>query len=493
MSSNELNKFFADWPECHDQPEIKDITDKIVSIGRSYTKQSMANRFQRYVVDVDWLTWDEDVRERRGKRKNRAKQLVNGVAKRVATNTELFDLILPFLSPEKESPALWHFGDRLATNDLKRSLQDRLIAQALASRHWGCLGGYLSFVQKHDVQAYREALTSLLLSADSAWLGVALTLRNEYDEMLFDECLAAFEKNFIGASNFFAMRYGQKCEEISSSSLGRLIHLLGGKSDAASVGLLIGLFHDLPITATSPFDSASVFSALCRAIPSEKGWNDSRGFDWQNACEKLIEFDNRFAMPLLDALLTEMGHHYRLSYDHYVESVTFELVKANPIGAWQLIAQHFEASLPERRTDLLSWLKGGLASFRDRTGRAPIKLFPIDLIISWIDIDPEVRAGLIGHCVPSNLDSKSGGNLTVALIEKYPTVAGVKSGISGTLHTGSWTGLTSVYLKEKREKLREWLTRGFGIEVNRWIESELERLDADIEREEIAEERTQFD
>jgi hypothetical protein len=138
------------------------------------------------------LTWDEDIRERRGKRNNRAKPLVNGLAKRVATGTELFDLILPFLSPGKESPALWHFGDRLASNDPKRSLQDKLIVQALASRHWGCLGGYLSFVQKHDVPAFRKTVTSLLSSAETAWLGAALTVRGECDEILFDGCLVAF-------------------------------------------------------------------------------------------------------------------------------------------------------------------------------------------------------------------------------------------------------------------------------------------------------------
>jgi hypothetical protein len=282
-------------------------------------------------------------------------------------------------------------------------------------------------------------------------------------------------------------------EKIPSSTLKRLIQLLNDEEDAASVGLLIGLFHDLPFTATSPFDSATVFSALRRAIPSEKGWNDLRGYDWQNACKKLIEFDNHFAIPLLDALLTEMGHHYRLSYDQYVESVTLDLVKADPIGAWQLIARHFEATLPKWRSDLLSWLKGGLASFHEKADSAPINLLPVDSIISWIDIDPVARAGLIGHCVPGTLELEAGGKLSTALIAKYPAIDGVKNGISAAFHADGWTGPTSLHLKRKREKLRDWLTRGFEFEVTQWIESELEYIDKNIEREEIAEERTRFD
>jgi hypothetical protein len=372
-------------------------------------------------------------------------------------------------------------------------LQAKLIAQTLVAKHWGCLGGYLSFVQKHDVKSFRKTVTSLLSSAETAWLGAALTIRCEHDEMLFDGCLVAFGKKWIETHQFSALRYGRMWEKLPSPTLKRLIQLLNDEEDAASVGLSIGLFHDLPFTATSPFDSATVFSALRRAIPSKKGWNDSRGYDWQEVCIKLINFDNHSAMPLLDALLTGMGHHYRLSYDHYVEAVALELIKVNPIGAWQLIAQHFEATLPKWRSDLTNWLKGGFAKFDDKTNKSPINLLPIELIISWIDVDPLARAGLIGHCVPGTLDLEAGGKLSLALITKYPKIDGVKSGISSAFHSGGWTGPASLYLKSKREKLRDWLTRGFEFEVTQWIESELEYIDKSIEREEITEERTRFD
>ena len=88
---------------------------------------------------------------------------------------------------------------------------------------------------------------------------------------------------------------------------------------------------------------------------------------------------------------------------------------------------------------------------------------------------------------------EAGGKLSTALIAKYPTIDGVKNGISAAFHSGGWTGPTSLHLKRKREKLRDWLTRGFEFEVTQWIESELEYIDIKIEREEIAEERTRFD
>ena len=130
----------------------------------------------------------------------------------------------------------------MASNDPKRNLLDKLIAQALISKHWGCLGGYLSFVQKHDVPAFRETVASLLSSADSAWLGAALTIRSEYDEILFDGCLGAFGKKWIETSQFSNLRYGRMWEKIPSPMLERLNHLLDDEADAASVGLLVGSF-----------------------------------------------------------------------------------------------------------------------------------------------------------------------------------------------------------------------------------------------------------
>ena len=493
MEPSELNKFFANWPEYHHQPEIQDITNRIVAMGRTYARQSVATRFQRYVVDVDWLTWDEDIRERRGKRNNRAKPLVNALAKRLVTRIELFDSILPILSPAKDTPALWHFGEQLACRDVNRKLQERLVSQTLISKNVTCLAGYLSYVQKSDVPAFQTTALTLLSNVETAWLGAALTMRSEYDQILFVECIAALDKDWIEPAQFSALRYGQMWQKVPMLTLKRLIQLLSAAQDHVSRGILLGLFHDIPFDDAAPFTSTEVYAAICSSMPNENGWESSRGYDWQNVCQKLIKWNANFVQSLLDALLSEMAHNYRWSYDHYVESVSMELVQANPAGAWNVISHQFESALPKWRSDLTNWLKGGLAGFHEKAVNAPINWLPIVAILEWIDVAPEMRAVLIAHCVPATLDSEVGGQLTSMLITKYHHIDGVKGGISATFHSGGWTGPTSLHLKKKRSKLRDWLSGGFDFEVNQWIESELEYIDKNIEREEISEERTRFD
>lgn len=493
MNPSEVNKFLSDWREYHHQEETKDITARLDAISRAYTQRDIKSRFQRYVIDVDWMIWDDDFRERRGKRNNRAQPLVSALAKRIANRSELLEVIMPMLAPQKETPALWHFGAQLALHDHQQILLPKLLAQAKDTRHWGCLGGYLDQVRNYDIAAFHRIVSALLAKTDSAWLGAELTLRSGYDESLFTDCLEALEVGWIEPSQFSALRYGRAWQLVSMPQMGRLIRHLHVISDAASLGVLIGLFDDLPFDAASPFTADTVFNTLVLSIPGDQDWGSVRAYDWKNICEKIILWDNNYALPLLDALLTAMGNVDRLSYDSYVAPVASGIVRADPVGAWQVIRKHFEVTLPKWRGDLLHWLKGGLSDFNENNDQSTIAYLPLDAILTWIEHDPTNRAGLIAHAAPGTLDDDHGGQLTRALLSKYPEVDGVRSGISATFHSGSWTGPMSAYLKRRRDKLRSWLSSNFDFEVTHWLELELEYLDKSIDQEEIVEERERFE
>jgi hypothetical protein len=218
-----------------------------------------------------------------------------------------------------------------------------------------------------------------------------------------------------------------------------------------------------------------------------------RGYYWKNVCSKLIKWDASRTLPLLDALLTEMGKVYRLSYDSDVVSLANELVLADPTGAWNIVKAHFEESLPKWRGDLFQWLKGGLAGFDEKEPRGAIAELPVTEILEWIEEDPERRAALMAHAASPTFDDEHGGRLTRELLYRYGQFGGVRNGISAAFHSGGWTGPTSAHLKRKREKFRRWLAAGFEIEISQWIEAEIEYLDRNIEREEIDEERSRFD
>ena len=122
MLPEKLNGFFWHWQEYEDDGKHPEIAKRLRSIERRYTRRDLSSRFQRYVLDVDWMEWDEDFRERNNKPKNRAKILVNALARRIARHPEKLSQILHLLAPPKTASALWHFGEQLAQNDGARAL-----------------------------------------------------------------------------------------------------------------------------------------------------------------------------------------------------------------------------------------------------------------------------------------------------------------------------------------------------------------------------------
>ena len=493
MPPGKLNKFFWYWQEYEHDKKHPEIAKRLRIIQRRHTRRDLASRFQRYVIDVNWLEWDEDFREQHNKPKNRSKILVNALARRIALHPVLLNQIQHLLSPEGSVPALWYFGEQMAMNDESRTILPLLIRFSLENNHKVCLHGYLSAMQISDPHNYLLTICGFLSKENSAWLGATIALQSKYDDDLFVQCLVALEKSWIAPGLFSLLRFGKAIESIPPDRTVILLQLLDEHNDQESLSLLVELLDSLKFSCTSSFNSDFVFRVVSKAIPNEMHHDVMKRYHWKNVCLKLIPWDIRYALPLLDVILTEMGKSYSLSYDGDVASLANELVLADPAGAWKIVKAHFESTLPLWRSDLLNWLKGGLSSFNEEDQRGPIADLPIQEIIEWIEEDTEPRAVLMAHAVPGTLDVEKGGRLTRELLLRYGHIEDVRSGISATFHSGGWTGPASAYYKRKRARLRQWLATGFEPEIIQWIETEIDYIDRDIEREEINEERSRFD
>ncbi len=493
MLPEKLNSFFWHWREYKDDGKHPAITKRLQILERRYTRRDLVSRFNRYVLDVDWLEWEEGRREQRGKTRSRAKVIVKVLARRIARSPEKFNEIRHLITPEKSAHGLWFFGEQLAKNDADRIFLPQLIEATLTAKHQTCLYGYLSELRKDNEELYTTAINGFLDSESTAWLGGHIVLSSDYDDDLFVKCLNVLRKEWISPQEFSSLRYGKSIDHVPKERLENLFQQLNSRQSEESMCLLIELLDSIPFNESSPVDSKFVFGAVSRFVPGDEGAELMRGYHWKSVCQKLIKWDESCVLPLLDVLLTKMGDVYRLSYDSDVEPLSAELVQANPSGAWGIIKVHFEETLPKWRGDLLNWLKGGVGGFEERETRGVIRDLPLQEILEWINENPESRAGLIAHAVPRTLDDVNGGELTRELLRKYGQLPGVQSGISANFHSGGWSGPTSAYLKRKREKFRRWLAAGFDYEITQWIESEIEYLDRNIEREEIDEERSRFD
>lgn len=493
MDVSKLNHFFYRWLEYRSDEKHAEINRRLSKINRVYNQRNLQSRFQRYVIDVGWMEWDADSRERLGKTRNRAKSLVTCLASRISKQPHLFNEIKHLVTPSKQVVgALWYFGEQLAENDSQHVLLPPLNELTIATKHHTCLAGYLNIVRTEAYDLYSKTVSHFLSGDQEAWLGARLIIPSIYDDQLLDQCLGALEAGKIEATEFSWLRYGQAAQAVRGAQMGRLIKYLQARSDKNSNDLLLNLLNALLFNDTSPFDAKLVFKSIIMAIPVDDGWDQMSGYTWKEVCNKLITWDASYAMPLLDALFTEMEKEYRLSYDSYVGSLANELARMDASGAWNLLVKHFEATLPKWRGDLLSWLKGGLMRFDEKKAYSPIADLSIKEILLWIEQDAENRASLIAHAAPRTLDDEGGGQLTRELLTRYSSLDGVRNGISAIFHSGGFTGPRSQHFKRRRDKFRTWLSAGFQYEVTQWVENELDELDQSIEAAEIEEERDRF-
>lgn len=492
MLPEKLNSFFWRWREHKNDGKHPHIKKRLQILERRYTRCDLVSRFNRYVLDVDYMEWDEEYRVHRGKTKSRAKSLVKALALRIARSPEKFNKISHLLTPEKHSQGLWFFGEQLAKNDIGRIYLSRLIQVTILNKNQTCLYGYLSELKKSNTVLYTSTVNAFLEAENMAWLGANIALSSNYDCGFFSKCLSALDKGWISPQHFSPLRYGRMINNVPTEVLLTLFQKLDSFQTEMSLSLLIDLLDSLAFDELSPVDPDFVFKVVSRTVPGDERRDAMRGFHWKNVAQKLVRWDEKHVLPLLDILLTKMRELPCLSYDSDVEPFANELVQVNPSGAWEVIKAHLEDTPSGRFGDILYWLQGGVGNFEERDPRGPIADLPLQEVIEWVEEKPEPRAGVIAHAAPRTLDDKNGGKLTRELLRKYYLLDEVKGIISANFHSGGWSGPTSDYLKRKRNRFRRWLAAGYDFEITQWIEEEIECLDRNIEMEEINEERDRY-
>jgi hypothetical protein len=492
MAPSKLNKFFWHWQEYRESEENREVAIRLRRLARQYARRDLSSRFQRYVLDVDWLEWEDKYRDRRDQPPSHAKALVAALARRISENPHRLKEIAHLLAPASHTPAIWYFGEQLAANDKEHTLLSSLAAIARSTAHSTCLHGYLTSVKAQSRERFESWLADMLSSSYTAGLGAEITLQSAYSEDAFNRCLDALEARWVDPLLFGALQYGTALDSVPSWQTERLFRLIRERETPEALHLLIELMNSISPDRSLPCGPDFVFDVVLHTIPGSGHPRPSSGFNWKCVCSRLVKSEASLAVPLLDAILTAMGEEYQLSYDHYIEELSKELVNIDPERAWQVTAKQFEVALPRWRSDLYEWLKGGIRSFGARQ-HSLIADMPESSILSWIDYDPSERAALIAHATAPTLDNEDGGGLTQQLLIRYGHIEGVRSGISASFHSGSWMGPASQHLKRQRDILRRWLAAGFDFQVSQWIEAEIERHDREIQNEEINEERERFE
>jgi hypothetical protein len=492
MPAQKLNKFFYNWQKnYHNREHNTEITRRLRDLERRYAKRDLASRFQSYVLDVGYAAWDEDFHEQhhrpKNRAKNRAKKLVSALACRIVRHPNKFAEIRHLLV---SSRVIQYWAGQIARYDNENIFLTKFLEIAIETKESTCIYGYLLEKCKNDPDFYLSVANDFLDKENTAWLGAIMTLSLEYDNNLFTKCLAALERKWI---ELHAFHIWSIIDTIPPDKIAQLLSLSRRYDTPANSFFILKLLYSVSFDDTVHFDATSVFDTVSNSnsISNLKTPETEFGFYWKNVCQKLIVWDKNYLLPLLDNLLAKMSEDNNLSYNGNVKTLTHELVRSDPAGAWQIIKLYLEVIIHYRHGGILEFL----GSFGDEEiPRSVIADLPIEDIVNWIEQDPESRSRLIAHIIPKTLDDEDGGKLTRLLLQKYGHFDSVRNEISNTFRYDNTfrSDLRSDYLKRKRDKFHHWLAAGFEKDVESWIRGEIKFLDEYIKKSEIKEERSIF-
>ena len=264
MLPEKLNGFFWHWQEYEDDGKHPEIAKRLRSFERRYTRRDLASRFRRYVVDVDWMEWDEDFGERHNKAKNRAKIIVDASGSPYRPASREVRHAAPPCANEKCSCAMAF--RRRGTRMIGR---DALTKITLETKHQVCLHGYLSAVRATP-DFYLSTVRGFLDRESTAWLGATIALRSDYDDGLFVQCQDALEKEDDRPAAFRSVAVWEGDRNSSTRKNGTSAPPLNEHNAQESLFLLVELLDSVPFNDSSLFNSDFVFGVRNR-IRSGRG------------------------------------------------------------------------------------------------------------------------------------------------------------------------------------------------------------------------------
>lgn len=334
-----LNSFFIQRKRWHREEEDITTQFRLRRLEGRLTRRSLESRFQRYVLDTSWDEWEDYSLEGKPREKTRSKKLVRALAKRVAESDEAFNQLLPKLvSGSTQKPALFAFGQEMCAADKESKRLLPMLEQKEGNSQ--CLGGYLAAFKETAPEKWQAIVVGLLGKQETANQGAELTGRTGFNDAVLDACMNAFKNGWIEPGHFRSLCFGLSWQSLSRDCLLRLFVLLSSRDDPVSAYVLVDLLDQVLGKDSWIVDSEFVFRVVTTPAHFAENGDTMHSYHWHGVCNKLVAHDQTKAMPLLDALLHQMGSNYRLSYDHDVEPLAHSLCQTDPAGAWKIITDH---------------------------------------------------------------------------------------------------------------------------------------------------------
>src|SRR3989304_5832207 len=470
------------------------ITTEIVAnlerLEKKITGTTFESRLRRAVLLSDYGEYEYD---KEGKRCDNIDEIIDTLA---SESIKYPNKLSPILNDiiQGNYVSVYDYGYNLAKYDATRIFLPEIIDKYRVSPENTnplFLSGYLRAIFDSDINYWESVITELI--ADSAFKQsiVEIVWRSGITNSIISKLILSLKQGQISTNQFQYFSLGRSLQDIEPEIVSELITccIASGEISDISIGLEMADHYYCDKNENRAIPKDLNRKLLLNPVPFVDH-NASMDYHWANLAEYIIKQNTSLELEIFRYAMKycEDWRSLNLHFNFQTWQVIYSIAKKHPQECWEIIISRFQDLKSDITYGIQRWLGSDPKQALDQKECA-IDVFPIELILSWIEQDSETRAPFIADVAPKSIDPNNNGNLTRELLARYGNLPRVKSSILRTFLSGGYCGSGIEHYRGWRDKARKWLENETSQNVINWLQEYIVYLNGQIEREEIEEER----
>ncbi len=484
-------KFIVDTRRFRLAKLQEETLKRINQLDAKIAGSTLEKQIERYVLNSTWSEErDEDISEEQS-----IERRVIELAERA--NSEYADF-LPLIEKltRTEGHKLYEFAFEIGKRDNERKCLKSILDAQLAAGTEGqpqFIGGYLRALREASEEEWERLIIELLFDERFGKIIGQLIWLNGVNNNVLRRMLQAYEKDILDTKDFAALKFSQYTNLLDQELIEELLtaFLARNNEEASFISLEIAdaFYCDREVDRKMPREL--IYLLLTKPDFFTDHFDTMQGYHWGILTKKYLETYPERELELFKLIMTRL-ENWRimvLKSNSTLHSIAELIAKRKPRETWEIVKDLLSDLSIDLAHGVLRWLEEERGFGEEESGIRPLTYFPADLILAWIDEDPDTRAPAIASAAPRTLDSSGDGWITRELLHRYWHIEGVMSTLFASFFTGGWSGPASVHYRKKRDRARAWLSGETSQYVIEWLNEYIDKLTSQIKSEEIREER----
>jgi len=456
---------------------------RIERLRDRFTGTTLEERLRRYAgIHVDWEEFDADARPV----DTIQRELVR-LAEELSGRPEVLREQLGWLTEDGVENGV-RFGVELGRQDPELRFLDWILnAQRRNTKVKApaFLSGYLRDLANRDREAWEKTLDRIAEDSELAGMVVEITWRGGLTDRGARRLLALVVNGRIPASSLGIFVWGREFVNVTEVVATECFHTLMASDDAYAPFVLIDLIdtYYLSRDQQGPIPRDISLSALFHPTFFGKSVVERAPqmahFHWGRLAKACVEQYPDELLVVAEKLVEHFGEPKTVAARYRgggLEVLSLAVAK-RPRETWELLAPFLGPPMDARSYSLWTWLRGDNPSNQNaKVGM--LRLFPMEVVFGWVEVDPPKRAPLLAEFVPATLvPSDKGVEFSREVLIRYGEDGNVQHALFRNFLTGTWWGPEHLRLSEQRERYAAIRKEEQDPKIRAWLDNYLSYLE----------------